>query len=102
MQMPFCQTVFHAVQQNHVVELLSGYTIEHYADGHQAYMLDDGGFNIDAGDNDIRAYYNEDSETLRFFCRYEQDKAFYDKRLARFAQKHHIVLGTSSINDSGQ
>ena len=66
------------------------------------YMLDDGGFNIDAGDNDIRAYYNEDSETLRFFCRYERDKAFYDKRLARFAQKHHIVLGTSSINDSGR
>lgn len=93
--MPFCKTVFHPVQQNHVVELLSGYTREYYADDHRAYMLDDGGFNIDAGNNDIRAYYNEDSETLRFFCRYERDAAFYDKRLAKFAQKHYNILDTN-------
>lgn len=57
-------------------------------------MLDEGGFNIDTGENDIRAYYNEDSETLRFFCRYERDKSFYDNRLARFAQKHQIDVRT--------
>lgn len=99
--MPSCQTVFFAVQQHHVAELLSCFTREHYTDGHQAYMLDDGGFNIDAGENDIRAYYNEDSETLRFFCRYERDKSFYDNRLTKFAQKYQIAVDASSINDCG-
>ena len=100
--MPSCRTVFHAVQQHHVAELLSCYTREYYTDGRQAYMLEDGGFNIDAGENDIRAYYSECSETLHFFCRYERDKSFYDKRLARFAQKHQIGVRASSINDSGR
>jgi hypothetical protein len=69
---------------------LSAFTKACFIGGQAAHKLANGGYNIDAGKNDIRAYYEEDEETIKFFCRYERDMKFYDKKLKALATKHSI------------
>ncbi|WP_286823929.1 MULTISPECIES: hypothetical protein [unclassified Idiomarina] len=70
--------------------MLSSLTKESFAGGQSAYQLDDGTFSIDAGENDIRAIYDEENAAIKFFCRYQRDIDFYDKKLMSFATKHGI------------
>lgn len=88
--MPFCHTSFQIKRPEEVENVLTIFTKESFVGGQAAHKLDSGGFNIDAGENDIRAYYEEDEKTLKFFCRYERDMKFYDKKLMAFANKHGI------------
>lgn len=88
--MPFCHTSFQIKRPDEVENVLTIFTKESFVGGQAAHKLDGGGFNIDAGENDIRAYYDEDEEAIKFFCRYKRDMAFYDKKLSVFANKHGI------------
>jgi len=74
--MPYCHTTFQTVKPEQVKNVLSIFTQETFVGGQTAHNLDDGGFNIDAGENDIRAYYDEAEETIKFICREEQDLIF--------------------------
>ena len=88
--MPYCQTNFRAVPPERVEEVLSSLTKESFVGGQSAYQLDDGTFSIDAGENDIRAIYDQENAEIKFFCRYQRDIKFYDKKLMAFATQHSI------------
>ena len=89
--MPYCHTVFQTVKPEQVENVLSRVAQECFVGGQAAYRLDDGSFSIDAGENDIRAIYDESNTVIRFFCRYKCDAGFYDKKLQTFAAKHGIT-----------
>ncbi|NVJ63036.1 MAG: hypothetical protein HWD84_02290 [Flavobacteriaceae bacterium] len=95
-----CHTTFESMNPEQVECTLSILAKECFVGGQKAYKLDDGGFNIDAGENDIRAYYDEDKETLNFICRYERDRAFYDSKLMAFATNHGINTTRFTSNPS--
>jgi len=88
--MPYCQTNFRAVPPKRVEEVLSSLTKESLVGGQSAYQLNDGSYSVDAGENDIRAIYDQENAELKFFCRYQRDMNFYDKKLMAFATKHDI------------
>lgn len=71
-----------------VQQLLSAFAREQFLGGRAAYMLAGGGFNIDVGENDIRAYFDEEQQVIRFFCRYKKDINKYDDKLRDFSIKH--------------
>lgn len=98
--MPNCHTRFELLNPEQVESTLNILINECFVGGQKAYKLDDGGFNIDAGENDIRAYYDEDEETLNFICRYERDRALYDRKLMVFAINHSINTRRFTANDS--
>lgn len=90
--MPYCATVFQPIAHDKVEAILSAFTIENFVGAQAAYKLEGGGFNIDAGENDVRAYYDEHELSLKFICRHERYASFYDKKLSTFASKHGIEI----------
>ncbi|MRJ41621.1 MULTISPECIES: hypothetical protein [Idiomarina] len=88
--MPYCRTEFKLVKPEQVKNVLSTFTRECFVGGRAAYQLDDGSYSIDAGENDIRAIYDQENTFVKFFCRYQRDMNFYDKKLMAFATKHGI------------
>ena len=94
--MPYCHTSLRIKTAEEAEKVLSTLTKENFVGGQAAHRLSDGGFNIDAGKNDIRAYYVEGEETIKFICRFEQDLTFYDKKLRAFATKYGI--DTKNVN----
>jgi hypothetical protein len=94
--MPYCHTSLQMKNPEEVENVLTNLTKEYFVAGQAAHRLSDGGFNIDAGKNDIRAYYVEGEKTIKFFCRFERDMTFYDKKLRAFATKYGI--DTKNVN----
>ena len=97
--MPYCDTVFQTVKPEQVENVLSKFAQECFVGGQAAYRVENGAFSIDAGENDIRAIYDESNTVIRFFCCYKRDAGFYDKKLQTFAAKHGI---TSSLTVASQ
>lgn len=90
--MPYCQTEFNNISPENVEQVLSLFTKEHFVGGRATYQLDDGSYSIDAGENDIRAIFDEESASIKFFCRYEKEMEFYEKKLMSFAAGHNINI----------
>ena len=88
--MPYCRLEFKLVKPDQVEAVLTTLTQECFVGGQAAYRLDDGSFSIDAGENDVRAMYDESNSTINFLCRYKRDMSFYDKKFQAFATKHRI------------
>ena len=95
--MRFCQAKFYQIQPEQVYSVLSSFTQESFVRGQEAYLLNDGTYAVDAGENDIRALYDRDNESIKFMCRYEQDLEFYEKKLLAFAAKHKISLSADEL-----
>ena len=89
--MPYCDTLLRKVKSEQVENVLSKFAQQCFDGGQAAYRLDNGAFSIDAGENDIRAIYDESNTVIRFFCRYKRDAGFYNKKLQTFAAKHGIT-----------
>lgn len=70
--MPYCQTDFNQIAPEEVEQVLSLFTEEHFVGGRSVYKLDDGTYSIDAGENDIRAVFDEKTMSIKFFCRYQR------------------------------
>ncbi|WP_338518419.1 hypothetical protein [Alteromonas gracilis] len=98
--MPLCNTTFNMIAAEDVDSVLSAFSKECFVDGQAAYKLEGGTYSIDAGENDIRARYDQDSETVEFICRYKVDLPFYEKKLLAFASKHGISTSIQSTNAS--
>ena len=69
--MPYCRTEFKLVKPEQVENVLTIFTQECFVGGQVAYQLDDGSYSIDAGENDIRAIYDQENTEVKFFCRYQ-------------------------------
>lgn len=96
--MPYCDTVFQTVNPEQVRKVLSTFAQECFVGGQAAYRLDDGSYSIDAGENDIRAIYDEPNTVIRFFCRYKRDAGFYERKLQTFAARHGITSSLTIAN----
>lgn len=96
--MPLCQTTYNMIAAEDVDSVLSAFSKECFVDGQAAYKLDGGTYSIDAGENDIRARYDEYNETVEFICRYKVDLLLYEKKLLAFASKHGISTSNHSAN----
>jgi hypothetical protein len=97
--MPYCQTEFKSITIESVEEVLSAFTTENFVGGRAAYHLGNGYYSIDAGENDIRAIYDEENAVVRFFCRYDKEITRYEKKLKDFATKYVITLSSERPTD---
>lgn len=85
-----CNTMLKITEDTDVQQLLSVFTREHFIGGRAAYPLPSScGYNIDAGENDIRAYVDDEQLIIRFICRYQKDIKKYDDKLREFAATHN-------------
>tara|TARA_B100000929_G_scaffold52156_1_gene38092 strand:+ start:243 stop:530 length:288 start_codon:yes stop_codon:yes gene_type:complete len=92
--MSYCHTAFQSVPPELVEELLSALTRECFVGGLKAYELSDGTYSIDAGENDIRAIYENENAKIKFLCRSKRDVGFYEKKLRSFAINHGVKINT--------
>lgn len=90
--MPYCKTTFHLGDTQCPKLILSTLTRECFVGGRNAYDLGHNRYAIDAGENDIRAIYDEEHNVVRFFCRYKTDLPKYEKKLKTFAINHGIEI----------
>jgi hypothetical protein len=88
--MPYCKATLQTITPEQVASVLSSFTKEYFIAGRAAYQLADGSYSLDAGENDIRAFYDKDRAVIQFFCRYERDSLLYEKKIQSFASKHVI------------
>jgi len=88
--MPYCHISLQMKNPEQVENVLTNLTKEYFVAGQAAQKLADGGFNIDAGKNDVRAYYDKNEETIKFICRYGRDVGFFDRKIQSFATKYGI------------
>jgi hypothetical protein len=85
--MPHCSVSLKVSDSQNVQSLLSQFTIEYIPCGRAAYPLTNGMYNMDAGQNDIRAIDHGEG-IVKFFCRYERDLTLYEKKIRDFARGH--------------
>lgn len=94
--MPYCQTTFLIPNPEDIEPTLSLFAQENFVQGQAAYQLGNNRYSIDAGENDLRAIVDENERLVKFFCRYDDGKARYEKMILSFAKKH--ALKTSSLS----
>ena len=94
--MPYCRTEYKLVKPDQVEHVLTKLAQECFVGGQAAYRLTDGTFAIDAGENDVRAIYDESNAAINFICRYKRDMSFFDTKLLSFAAKHGIASVSQS------
>lgn len=92
--MPYCQTTLLIGNQEDIEPTLSLFAQENFVQGQAAYHLGNNRFLVDAGENDLRAVFDEDERLIKFFCRYDGEKARYEKMLMSFAKKHDLKTGS--------
>lgn len=85
--MPYCHTVLKANAPENVESLIVTIAVEHFR-ARDAYRLTGGMWNIDAGENDVRAIQLNDDGIIRFFCRNQQYAERIEAKIADFANKH--------------
>ena len=56
--------------------------------GQAAYHLEHNIFNVDAGENDLRALHDIENGVVKFICRYKEDLPRIEAKIADFASKH--------------
>lgn len=85
--MPYCTIALQAKQADKATDLISSIAIEHFR-ARVAHQLDGGSWNIDGGENDVRAIQSEDGSIIKFFCRYEADIRRTEAKIDDFAINH--------------
>lgn len=92
--MTVCTNVFQLAEEDNAQEILTAFAQEHFSKQTRAYLLRDGTYAIDGGENDIRAVHDESANTIKFIARYEKDIPRYEKKLESFANKHNVETKT--------
>jgi len=94
--MPYCETTLRIPNKEDIEPTLSLFAQENFVQGQAAYHLGNNRYSVDAGENDLRAIFDDDEQLVKFFCRYNNEKERYEKMLLSFAKKHN--LKTSSLS----
>ncbi len=87
--MAMCKTVFQINENDNVEQLLSTITQDKFANDRAAYILNDGSYSIGAGENNIRAIYDDENSVIQFKCRY--------KKTFHFTRRNSNHLPTSAV-----
>ena len=96
--MPYCSTALEAKQADKVIDLISLIAVEHFR-ARDAYPLEsDGRWNIDGGENDVRAIQSEDSNIIKFFCSYQAEIKRTEAKITDFASNHSGICKAITIN----
>lgn len=93
--LPLCETALLISNSEDVETTLSIFTRENFVQGNAAYHLGGNRYAVDAGENDLRAIFDEERLLVKFFCRYKEEKARYEIKIQSFANKHDI--GTTKL-----
>ncbi len=94
--MPYCPTAIIANTPSLSTKLIKMIAIEHFR-ARDAYLLDNDSWNIDAGENDVRAINRNDDGIIQFFCRYAEDIKRTESKIIRFAENHEDECSTSFL-----
>ena len=89
--MTYCETAIH-INEEEVEHVLSRFTQENFVGGRAAYLLDDGTYSVDAGENDLRAIYDNTNGIVKFISRYQSEVPRYEKIIQSFAAKYDILI----------
>jgi len=95
--MPYCSTALKADHAGDAINLISLIATERFR-AKEAYSLESGRWNIDAGENDVRAIYRNDDGLIKFFCRYESDIQPTEAKINNFAINHSDVCKAIEID----
>ncbi|MFT7009802.1 MAG: hypothetical protein ACJAXJ_004356 [Colwellia sp.] len=85
--MPHCSIALKVDDLESVESTIKTFAVEQYK-ANSAYHLDGGMWNIDAGENDVRAIVREENSIIKFFCRYRTDVSKTEARISDFANTH--------------
>lgn len=85
--MPYCSNALVANNADQAEKLIAQIAVEHFK-ARDAYLLDNNSWNIDAGENDVRAINRNDDGVIQFFCRYEDDLVRTESKIEDFAHNH--------------
>lgn len=85
--MPHCQNALKVQKLEDTERVIASIAVEHFR-ARNAYPLDGDMWNIDAGENDVRAIHRDDNGIIRFFCRYKEDLPRTEAKIAAFASEH--------------
>lgn len=64
--MKVCTSVFQLAEEGNAQEILTAFAQEYFSKQTRAYLLIDGTYAIDGGENDIRAVHDESANTIKF------------------------------------
>lgn len=85
--MPYCSTALKAVYPDQAVQLIAKTAIKQF-NARDAYLLDNDSWNIDAGENDVRAINRNSDGVIQFFCRYANDVQRTEQKIKSFVEQH--------------
>lgn len=84
--MPYCNAALKTEPED-AEAIIARFAIDNFR-AQAAYPLTSGMWNIDAGENDVRAVHHDNNGIIRFFCRYQHDVQFTEAKISDFASKH--------------
>jgi hypothetical protein len=85
--MPYCNAALKAERPEETEGIIFKIAIDEFR-AQNAYPLTSGMWNIDAGENDVRAIRDTNSSIIRFFCRNEEDLARTEAKINNFASRN--------------
>ncbi|WP_419227289.1 hypothetical protein [Alteromonas sp. OM2203] len=85
--MPHCQHALKVQRPDEANKIIAQIAVEYFR-AQDAYPLTDGMWNIDGGENNVRAIHRDNNGIIKFFCRYEGDLPRTEAKIADFASKH--------------
>jgi hypothetical protein len=97
--MPYCNTALKIERPEEVTKILSTFAREQ-CKARSAYPLTSGQFNIDGGENDLRAVRQNEPDIVGFFCRYEHDLGKTKTKIQAFANNHPLECKTVNFKQS--
>lgn len=83
--MPYCKSSLQTEPEN-AEAIIIKFAVDKFR-AENAYPLTGGMWNIDAGENDVRAIYRDNNGIIKFFCRSKQDLPRIEKKIAEFASE---------------
>ncbi|MEI8647009.1 hypothetical protein P4S73_02300 [Paraglaciecola sp. Hal342] len=97
--MPYCRQYLKAYDSEHLVSTVRLLAKQQFQ-ARDAYPLDNPShYNIDNSMNDVRAITDTDNQSIRIFCRYENDVERMSQRINNFAESHSDICG---VFDEGE
>lgn len=85
--MPYCSSALVANDPDLSHKLIAKVATECFR-ARDAYLLDNDSWNIDAGENDVRAINRNPDGVIQFFCRYADDIKRTETKIENFAREH--------------